>query len=73
MNDFDRAITAAYQRAPQWRRDQFDAWLRDWMAAQACRNGPVADAGAEVGLGDRRTKSKNHTGVITDRGRWYEH
>lgn len=38
MNDRDRAIIAAYEAAPQWRRDQFDAALRNFMDAveRAC-------------------------------------
>lgn len=35
---------------------------------QTRRNGARSAAEAGLGLGDHRTKSKNHTGVITDRG-----
>lgn len=33
MNDFNRAVIAAYARMPLWRRDQFDASLREFGAA----------------------------------------
>jgi hypothetical protein len=27
--EFSRAFVAAYERMPQWRKDQFDAYMRD--------------------------------------------
>jgi hypothetical protein len=32
VNEFSRAFIAAYERMPQWRRDQFDASMREFVA-----------------------------------------